>query len=90
MDPPVLSLIFATVGYDSAMSVSEVNSNVPTSHPVICRGRVNSTLLNRRDRRIRPKPIPPSRGNHRVTSEFVWSISESFRGTTPRIGSCSR
>lgn len=40
--------------------------------------------------RIRPNPIPPSRGYHLVDCELFCRMSLSFRGIMPRIGSCSR
>jgi hypothetical protein len=73
-----------------AMMRSDRNSKVPTSHPSMFGGRRVSTLRKRRDIRIRPNPMPPSRGYHRVAWELVCKISDNLRGTTPRIGSCSR
>ncbi len=35
-------------------------------------------------------PMPPSKGYHLVTWELVCRMSESLKGTTPSIGSCSR
>ena len=49
-----------------------------------------STLRNSSDTRIRPNPMPPSRGYHRVTCDDVCRMSDSRSGTTPRIGSCCR
>ena len=94
-EPPVRSFNFVLENLEAsfkpkAMMRSDKNSKVPTSHPSMFGGSRVSTLRKRRDMRIRPKPIPPSSGYHRVTWELVWRMSDSLRGTTPSIGSCSR